>query len=71
MNAWKTNDPIIVLAETQSLSLDSSLTRSLFFLGIQHLIESTIADEPPMRDGQIWAFGNDGLLNFHDLGNVI
>ena len=48
-----------------------SVTWPLFLIGVGDLVEPAVADQPPVRDRQVGALGDDRLLNLHDLSHVV
>ena len=43
----------------------------LFLIRVDDLVQTTVADEAPMRQRQRWLLANDHRLHFHHLRHVI
>ena len=51
--------------------IHQSVTWSLFLIGVGDLVQPTVADQPPVWDGQVGALGDDRLLHLRDLSHVV
>ena len=49
----------------------NTLTWSVFFVWICDLVQPAIADQSPVRQGEVGALGHDRLLDLHHLSDVV